>query len=247
MTTEQKRKAAKSGTQPATSSNSYILCSVLDNRYRTPTIIGPAHVHSPDGEAAYTALYTTIISIIVLSDGELSDPRLRRYLTRLNAGESMPSTNPSGRRNNAAVEKTDVVLARMQRQGYLTKVTEPKAAGDEDTTTWFVGPRGKTEVDNESIALYLRKVYGGSTEELEKQLQASLKVKEVKPEKIEYERANPGRYARRDGQGEEEEEEEEEEESAGEEDGDPGPSTRGAKRRRQRDQTSDEEEDEDDE
>ncbi len=156
-----------------------MLVSILPQVYRSPEIMAPSKAKSADGEAAYTALYTMIIAIIQLSGGELSDPRLRRHLTRLNAAESVPSLNPND--PNAPVEKTELVLQRMIKQGYLIKVVEDKSHGDEESIMWYVGPRGKVEADNESLANLIRAVYGGSDETLEKKLQRSLKVKEAKP------------------------------------------------------------------
>ncbi|KAL2020238.1 hypothetical protein VTK56DRAFT_8664 [Thermocarpiscus australiensis] len=210
LTTEQKRKAAKSQSQKEPSSNAFVLVSVLPEAYSSPSIIAPSTVQSPEGEASYIALYTMIIAIITLSGGELSDPRLRRHLTRLNAVENMPSMNPND--ETTPSERTETVLQRMVKQGYLVKVTESKTAGDEESTTWHVGPRGKVEVGRESIAALVRTVYGGSNDELEKKLQVSLKIKERKPEvseavNEEAEEAPP--------------------------DGDPGPSNRRGRRRRQ--------------
>ncbi|KAK4242025.1 MAGE family-domain-containing protein [Achaetomium macrosporum] len=176
MTAEQKRKAAKSQSQKEPSSNAYVLVSVLPEGYRTPAIITPSKVQSADGEASYIALYTMIIAIITLSGGELSDPRLRRHLTRLNAVENMPGMNPND--ETSPNEKTEVVLQRMIKQGYLVKVTESKSMGDDDSTTWHVGPRGKVEVGPEAIAAFVRTVYGGLNDELEKKLQVSLKIKD---------------------------------------------------------------------
>ncbi|KAK0733697.1 MAGE family-domain-containing protein [Lasiosphaeria miniovina] len=178
LTADQKRKAAKSQNHKEPSSNSYMLVSVLPEDYRAPAIIAPSKVQSADGEASYVGLYSLIIAIITLSGGELSDPRFRRHLARLNATENMPSLNPNN--ENAPNEKTEVVLQRMIRQGYLVRVTEARTQDDEDSTTWHVGPRGKKEVDGESVASLVRTIYGGSTDELEKKLQASLKVKDRK-------------------------------------------------------------------
>ncbi|KAL2259902.1 hypothetical protein VTK26DRAFT_6257 [Humicola hyalothermophila] len=211
LTAEEKRRAAKSQSQKEPTSNAYVLVSVLPEEYTTPRIIAPSKVQSADGEASYIALYSMIIAIITLSGGELSDPRLRRHLTRLNAAENMPSMNPHS--ETSATEKTEMVLQRMVKQGYLVKVTESRSAGDEeDATTWHVGPRGKVEVGKESIAALVRTVYGGSDDDLERKLQASLKIKERKPEVA----AAVG---------------EETEEAAP--DGDPGTSTRRRGRRRE--------------
>lgn len=180
-----------------------MLVSILPEAYRTPTIMAPSKFQSADGEASYIALYTTIIAIITLSGGELSDPRLRRHLARLNAAENMPSMNPND--ETSPSEKTEAVLQRMIKQGYLVKVTESRTAGDDDSTTWHVGPRGKVEVGNEAIAALVRTVYGGSDDELENKLQVSLKIKEKKTEAPELEAVDeeappdgdPGPSARR--------------------------------------------------
>ncbi|KAK4155170.1 Non-structural maintenance of chromosome element 3 [Chaetomidium leptoderma] len=218
LTADQKRKAAKSQSQKETVSNAYVLVSTLPEAYTKPAIKAPSKVQSADGEASYIALYTMIITIITLSGGELSDPRLRRHLGRLNAAENMPGMNPND--ETSPSEKTELVLQRMIRHGYLVRVTESKTTGDEDATTWHVGPRGKVEVDKDAIATFVRAVYGGSNDELEKKLQMSLKIKERKP-------------------GVPETVDEAAEEAP---DGDPGPSDRRRGRRRQT-----EAEDEDDE
>ena len=70
-----------------------------------------------------------IISIIQLSGSELIEPRLRRHLTLLNANQMMPSLVPSDR--NAANEKTDLVLQRMIKQGYLAKMADRNAEDGE--------------------------------------------------------------------------------------------------------------------
>lgn len=154
-----------------------MLVSILPAEYRVPEIIAPSKAHSQEGEASYVGMYTTLISIITLSGGELSDARLRRHLQRLVIDKNMPSLNPNDA--NHATENTEIVLQRMIRQGYLVKTSENKMQGDDDSITWHVGPRGKVEVSNEAIAEMIRKIYGGSSPELEKKLQSSLKITEV--------------------------------------------------------------------
>jgi hypothetical protein len=74
-------------------------------------------------------------------------------------------------------EKTDAVLQKMIKQGYLVKVAEARAAaGDDEAIIWYVGPRGKVEVDKDVLAAFVRTVYGGSSPDLEQKLQTSLKV-----------------------------------------------------------------------
>jgi hypothetical protein len=122
----------------------------------------------------------------------------------------MPSMNPHN--ETSPSEKTDTVLQRMIKQGYLVRVTESRSMGDDDGTTWHVGPRGKVEVGKDAIAAFVRTIYGGSNEELESKLQVSLKTKGREPGVPETM---------------------EEEAEAAPPDGEPGPSTRRRGRRRQ--------------
>ncbi|KAK3941917.1 MAGE family-domain-containing protein [Diplogelasinospora grovesii] len=174
MTAEQRRKAARSQNQKEPTSNSYMLVSILPDQYRTPDILTPPKVHSAEGEAAYGGLYTWLIAIIVLNGGELSDARLNKHLQRVNATVNMPSMNPNDR--NAPSEKTEIVLQRMIKQGYIVKHIEAKGQGGEELVFWRVGPRGKVEVTKESVAALIRTVYGGTSDDLEKRIAASLKV-----------------------------------------------------------------------
>lgn len=170
------------------------------------------------------ALYSLLIAIITLSGGELSDPRLRRHLTRLNAGDNVASANPHD--ENTPSEKTEVVLQRMIKQGYLVKTVESKTQGDEDSITWHVGPRGKVEVSHESIASIVRTIYGGPNVQLESKLQTSLKIQDRKI-------TMPGGVG------------EENEETGGEEaNGQPGPSRSSNRRRSSRRVAAEEEEEE---
>ncbi|KAJ9155429.1 Non-structural maintenance of chromosome element 3 [Pleurostoma richardsiae] len=171
FTKEEKRKAAKSQTKgQAASSNAYMLVSRLPDNYRKAAIIAPSLIQSAEDEAAYVAIYTLIIALITLNGGELSQPKLKRYLTRLNAET-----------NTFNSTKTEDTLAKMVRHGYIVKLTdkEARALGDEEGITWYVGPRGKREVGGEAIAGVVREVYGGGSEELEEKLRASLKLKEA--------------------------------------------------------------------
>jgi hypothetical protein len=156
-----------------TRSNAYILVSVLPPELRTSKIIAPSKVQSSEGEASYAGFYTTLIAIITLSGGELSEAMFRKFLSRLNADQTVPSMNPSNQ--NQPSEQTEVVLQRLIRQGYLVKGTTAGEEGDE-AITWYVGPRGKVEVDNEAIAGVVRTVFGDATEGLETKLQTSLGI-----------------------------------------------------------------------
>ncbi|KAI0863394.1 MAGE protein [Xylaria cubensis] len=163
-TLKDKQKAVKRGaSQASASSRQYILISFLPQEYRTRPVIGPSRIPSTAEEAAYVAFYTIIISIITLSNGELSDMKLRRYLTRLNASQNLP------------MDKTDHVLQKLIRQGYLDKIVE-RVEGDEDAITWCVGPRGKVEVSPHSIAQVVSEVWGDLPDDFDEKLEKSLGV-----------------------------------------------------------------------
>lgn len=73
-------------------------------------------------------------------------------------------------------EKTEKVLKRMEREGYIVKVRE-RDGGGEESIDYVVGPRGKAEVGERGVAGVVRKVYGKKdveADELEKKLVRSL-------------------------------------------------------------------------
>ncbi|QBZ60447.1 hypothetical protein PoMZ_07388 [Pyricularia oryzae] len=170
LSVEEQRKAAKSQSKGSSSSNTYILVTTLPEDYRTAAIVAPSRIPTAEKEAAYVGLYSMIVTIIQLNRGELSDPKLKRYLQRLNAETNTP------------VEKTDLLLQRLIRQNYIVKTVERNAQGDDDAITWRVGPRAKQELTDEAMASIVRDVYGEAyDQELEAKLQASLKIRERKP------------------------------------------------------------------
>ena len=153
--------ARKATSQSSQSSRQYILVSVLPPEYKSHTIIGPARVPSSPEEAAYVGFYTMLISLIVLSGGELSDMKLRRHLGRMNAGQNLP------------MDKTENVLQKLVRQAYLDKVVE-KSDGEEDAVTWCIGSRAKIEIPPQSIAAFVTEVWGELPDDFSKKLQKSL-------------------------------------------------------------------------
>ncbi|KAK5632381.1 hypothetical protein RRF57_008095 [Xylaria bambusicola] len=90
--------------------------------------------------------------------------KLRRYLTRLNASQNLP------------MDKTDNILQKLIRQGYLDKIVE-RVEGEEDAITWCVGPRGKVEVSPQSIAQIVSEVWRDPPDDFEKKLEKSLGVR----------------------------------------------------------------------
>ncbi|KAM0417286.1 hypothetical protein ACHAPT_012727 [Fusarium lateritium] len=169
MTLHEKRQAMKSQSQPKANSNAFILASALPEAYRSAVILQPSKTPSADDEATYAAFYTLVTSAIWLNGGELSEQKLQRYLTRLNADR------------NVSMDKTEVILKRMEKQGYVIKrVDRPLAGQDGDQTiTWHVGPRAKEEVGLDGVMGMVREVYGESWgEDMEKKLRSSLNIKD---------------------------------------------------------------------
>ncbi|KAK2738719.1 mage family protein [Colletotrichum kahawae] len=152
-----------------TSSGVFVLSTTLPAKYRTSTIITPTKAPSAENESSYIGFYTLIISIIMLSSGELSDQKLRRYLNRVNAEA------------NVAADKTEDILKRMQAQGYVVRKVQKNPAsqandGSEDIT-WLVGPRGQEEMGIDGVAGLVRTVYGEQADEsLERKIGASLGI-----------------------------------------------------------------------
>ncbi|KAF9871521.1 MAGE family protein [Colletotrichum karsti] len=171
-TMAEKRQALKSGSQAKTSSGVFVLSTTLPSQYRNTTILAPSKAPSAEIEASYIGFYSMIISIILLSSGELSDQKLRRYLNRVNAEA------------NVAADKTEDVLKRMQAQGYVVRKVQKNPAsqandGSEDIT-WLVGPRGQEEIGIDGVAGMVRTVYGEQADEaLERKLGASLGIEAV--------------------------------------------------------------------
>ena len=166
ITIREKRAAATttttSSTSAAKSSNQWVLRTALPPAYRTSAAIGPSQVPTAWTEETYTALYTTIVSLISLSSGTLSEGRLDRSLKRLALDQSSP------------IDATDKLLARMQKDGYIVKVKD--SSNNEEIIDWVVGPRGKVEVGKESVASMVRTVFtvGPQVEGLERKLNRSL-------------------------------------------------------------------------
>jgi hypothetical protein len=110
-----------------------------------------------------------LISIIWLNGGELSEQKLQRSLMRLNADRMLAS------------ERTEVVMKRMERQGYVIKKVDRPPVGYEgdQTITWHVGPRAKEEVGLDGVIGLVREVYGQpeDEEDFDKKLRSSLGIK----------------------------------------------------------------------
>ncbi|KAF5685827.1 non-structural maintenance of chromosome element 3 [Fusarium circinatum] len=190
MSLQEKRQAMKANAQPKVGSGAYILTSILPEAYRHAAILTPSKTPSADDEATYAGFYTMIISVISLSGGELSDQKLKRYLQRLNADR------------NVSMDKTEIVLKRMEKQGYVVKRVErpPLGQDGDSTTTWHVGPRGKEEVGVDGVMGMTREVYGDSwNDDNEKMLRASLNIRDAPQQDGEEEDEAAGEGSRMQG------------------------------------------------
>ncbi|KAI0130105.1 MAGE family-domain-containing protein [Xylariales sp. AK1849] len=183
-TLKEKQKAnatqRKAGSQSTASSRSYILTSILPAAYKSQLIIAPSRTPSTTEEAEYVGFYTFVISLIVLKGGELTDQALNRALERMNASVNLP------------MGKTRDVLAKLVRQGYLDKVVQKSDQGEEDTVTWCVGTRAKVEVSPQSMALFVKEVWGELPEDFNKKLSKSLGLQDVQEQADEDEDEDDG-------------------------------------------------------
>ncbi len=122
-----------------------------------------------------------------------------RYLRRMNADDYTP------------IDKTDKLLARLCKEGYLVRTREMD--GGEEVIEFMVGPRGKMEVGSGGAAGLVREVYGrgrgsregGSTQaerepraDFEARLRRSLGIAAVREEEQEEEEEEEEREQQRE-------------------------------------------------
>ncbi|KAL7920069.1 MAGE family domain-containing protein [Trichoderma austrokoningii] len=165
ITLHEKRQAMKSSTQSRSGSGAYVLSSTLPEEYRSSLILRPSKTPSAEREAMHIGFYTLLVSLIWLSGGELSEQKLQRSLLRLNADRML------------GWERTEVVLKRLERQGYLVKKVDRPQVGYEgdQTITWHVGPRAKEEIGLDGVMGLVHEVYGYPEDEaFDKKLRLSL-------------------------------------------------------------------------
>lgn len=160
----------------AAANAAYILTSTLASRYRHPDVLAPAQIPSAGAEGGYMGFVTFVLALIYLSPMQsLAETRLEKHLKRVNAEEYVLGGG----------ERTDNVVKRMIREGYVVKVRE-RENGGEETVDYVPGPRGKVEVGEVGVAGMARKVYGKKDqekEELERRLVRSL-GEGVRPRKV---------------------------------------------------------------
>ncbi|KAF2668502.1 MAGE-domain-containing protein [Microthyrium microscopicum] len=163
VTGAQKRAAAQKADKPGTSStNTWILITTLDPRFRVPSILGPPKAPTRKAESEYVGLYSIIIALIYINGGVLPDTKLESHLKKLNAEVNTP------------IGRTEAVLQRMINDGYLVR-SKDSSSGDEQIE-YTVGPRGKIEVGEEGVAGVIRKMMGGQDPDIESKIQVTLSL-----------------------------------------------------------------------
>ncbi|PSK60261.1 hypothetical protein B9Z65_1159 [Elsinoe australis] len=173
-----KESQAASQSQSAQKSNAWILTTILPDEYRSPDILAPPAAPTTEAESQYTALSSFIVSLIMLSGGNLAETKMERYLTRANVNEVTPFTNSV---TFTALDKTEKLLKKMEKDGFIVRVKD-NSSGDE-TVEYMVGPRGKIEIGAKGVEGLVREVYGEADdpEDLERRLKRSLQVATARP------------------------------------------------------------------
>lgn len=159
-----REKRAQKGAPANKAPASWVLRSTLPTEFHDPAILPPSAAPTAAEEGMYTSIYTVLIALISLSGGALPEAKMERYLRRLGMEDQTPVTGYA---------KTEQLLKRMEKEGYLLKVKEAATAGEEDVS-WHVGPRGKVEVGDDGVRGLGSAVYGDLNEEEETELQRRL-------------------------------------------------------------------------
>jgi len=194
ITLQQKRAAQKSQAAQANKApQTWVLTSIIPARIRgaDPGILPPIAAPTAGEEAKYTSIYTLLTSLILLSGGLLPDAKMERYLRRLGLEDATPVDGS---------EKTEKLMKRMEKDGYVVKVKENAGNGEEDVY-WVVGPRAKVEVGEKGVEGLAKSVYNveEGDEELERRIKRSLGIGEGVPKKgVEQEKRKRGREERED-------------------------------------------------
>ena len=134
----------------------------------------------------------------------MAEGRLEAALARLNADTYFLNG-----------ERTENILKKMERQGYIVKIRE-RDGGGEESVDYIVGPRGKVEIGDKGVAGMVRKVYNKKDvekEELDRRLVRSLgdvvietksrppveEAEESRPDNVEVESRTTRRSSKRQG------------------------------------------------
>jgi DNA-binding PadR family transcriptional regulator len=168
-----------------------MLTTKLPSEFRDPVVLQPPAVPTASEDSKYTGIYTLLVSLISLSGGSLPDAKMERCLARLQMEDRTPIPE---------YDRTEKLIKRMEKDGYIVKVKESSGAGDDDIY-WVVGPRGKVEVGEDGVRGLTKTVFGtmeteADEEELERKIARSLGLGE-KPDSRKAAAAPPAESTRR--------------------------------------------------
>ncbi|KAI7157977.1 hypothetical protein KC352_g27313 [Hortaea werneckii] len=162
--TMRERRAAQSQADKPKTTTSWILISTLPPQYRYSEILQPSAVPTSEQEATYTGICTLLTSIVSLHGGSLPDAKFERYLRRLLLEDNTPV---------AAQPKTEELMKRIIRDGYVLKISDDIGTGDREVY-WVVGPRGKVEIGDDGVRGLVKSVYGEVEEDVEEDLERKI-------------------------------------------------------------------------
>ncbi|KAI5369848.1 Putative MAGE domain, melanoma-associated antigen, MAGE domain, winged helix WH1 [Septoria linicola] len=173
ITLQQRRAAQKKDSQSQSKTTSaWILTNVLPTELRDPAILAPPSAPTTDIDAQYTAIYTLLVSLTLLSGGTLPDTKMDRYLRKLGIDDRTPVPG---------YEKIEQLMKRLEKDGYLYKLKESTGTGEDDTY-YVVGPRGRVEIGEDGVRGLTRTVMppadSDDEEDLDKKVIRSLGLAE---------------------------------------------------------------------
>lgn len=164
VTVAQRRQAQKAPTTSSSGVKSYLLVSILPRALQAHTaIMTPARIPTESEEAVYVGIHSTVVSIIALSGGSVSEQRLERYLKRLQIESKTPA------------DRTERLMQRMCKDGYLIRHRDTSSG--EEMVEYSIGARAKVEIGKAGVEGLVRTVYGeAATTELNNKLKRSLQL-----------------------------------------------------------------------
>jgi melanoma-associated antigen len=168
------------------STNSYVLVTVLPNRYRIPSILCPPETPANKLDKQFTAVCTIAVSLIYLSGGLISENRLDHILfQKMNISNTLAAQT----------------MQRMIKDGYITKITDNSSG--QESIEYIVGPRGKIQIGEQGVKGFVSGVWGedeAENGELDEQLNRALKLAAGPEKKITNVTEQPKKRGRRPAQ-----------------------------------------------
>ncbi|KAG4306235.1 hypothetical protein PORY_000223 [Pneumocystis oryctolagi] len=130
------------------SNKSWMLCSILDSKY------SELIYHIPTmKECTFSGIIMIILSIVIMNGGMISEELLIKYLSDLHIN------------NDTSIGSLDKTLKEIVKKGYLEKIKdEITSINKTENYTYFLGPRGKIEIDQERLAAFIGKIQNDTSQ-----------------------------------------------------------------------------------